>query len=111
MLKISWAETLALLNILSCFRFAYYHWEEKNLNYRVKKKKKTIQPKCIRHIFGLRKVQWVPGIFRISIFFKKTSDCEKSMYSPFPNPLLHHIPRLKLMCKSRVNREVSDWDV
>lgn len=41
MLKISWAETLALLNILSCFRFAYYHWEEKNLNYRVKKKDNT----------------------------------------------------------------------
>lgn len=59
-----------------------------------------MQPKCRRYIFDLRKIQWVPGIFRISFFV--TSRLEKTISSPFPNPLLYYVHRLKLICKSRV---------
>lgn len=40
-----------------------------------------------------------------------TSDCERSIYSSLPNPLLYYIPRLKLMFKSRVILEVSDQGI
>lgn len=55
-------------------------------------------------MIGLRKVQYVSGIFRISICV--ISDCEKNSSSPFPNPLLHHIFRLQIIFKSRFKTAV-----
>lgn len=97
MLKIFGAETFAFLWIQTLLRFYYYHWESKIL---IRESRMTRQPKRLRHVIGLRKVQRVPGILRISIFV--TSGCGKNSSSPLFNLLLLHVPRLKLICKSWV---------